>query len=654
MSIIKNSLSSWARVSFFCLLVNQVGIAVAGGKPITIPEVRLAPKKSIQTKIHDNMQTTHFSRAEITKSPVAELTSFLNQEQSVVRLTHNSGDNSQTAVSIRGFGDNASANSLILVDGFPLTNPSLLPANLNAILLSDIERIDIFQGSQGSLWGDQAVGGVMHIITKHPKMRKPYANILFGVGNNHKKVTSIAAGDQFANGVFLKTYLSWDATDNYRAHNQQSSNNLFLQIGKEYEDGSTRINVQQYRYRINLPGGLNEAQYRADPYQASTYINFADYVTRAMQVLNQQTINSDWLLETRFMHHETDSDGYIYATINRSDATTRLHPRLIGHVHNSKVQLGYELQRGEYSLTRNQVTSGANLLQQHFYLQLVHPINETVDVTLGGRIANQVNHISPATQQSAHSIDRVFVTEQGIKWRVTPLLSFFLRRDGNMSFPKANEQVLVPSNVQALHVQQGVSYETGMLWQGEQHRTGLNLYRLNLQDEIAFNAEQTSLQPLGAFTNLDKTKRFGVSATQFSYLTNKLTLDSQLNYVDARFAKGDNSGKVIPAVPAITGNLNLNYDFIPNWQVKYALHYAGSRYASQDVENVGKQVPAYWLHDVALSYSINRVIVSFDVGNVFNKVYSAYTYYNAETHANTYYPGAGRSYLLTLKINLDT
>ena len=88
-------------------------------------------------------------------------------------------DSSQTALSIRGFGDNAAANSLILVDGFPLANVSLLTPNFNSIALSDIERIDIIQGSQGSLWGNQAVGGVLNIVTRHPEKWLANAQIEF-------------------------------------------------------------------------------------------------------------------------------------------------------------------------------------------------------------------------------------------------------------------------------------------------------------------------------------------------------------------------------------------------------------------------------------------------------------------------------------------
>jgi iron complex outermembrane receptor protein len=228
-----------------------------------------------------------------------------------------------------------------------------------------------------------------------------------------------------------------------------------------------------------------------------------------------------------------------------------------------------------------------------------------------------------------------------------------LRRDGNFSFPKANEQTLVPANVKSLEIQTGTSYEVGSEWLTENLRSQINLYRLDLHNEIAFNPEQTPAEPFGAFNNLDRTVRYGITLTEFYRFTPRLSINSQLNYMDARFRTGVNAGKLIPAIPAITGNIGLDYNFTSHWQAKYGLLYTGSRIASEDVSNSGKKVAGYWLNDIAIQYVIKPVIVSFEVANLLNQTFSTYTYYNPASKTNTYYPGMGRSYLLTLKVNID-
>src|SRR5690348_9114629 len=90
-----------------------------------IPEVSLTTDTATTTKAaRTEQQITSFDQADLATSPSTDLSELFQQEQSTVRLTNNSGDSSQTALSIRGFGDNAGQNTLILVDGFPLINIS--------------------------------------------------------------------------------------------------------------------------------------------------------------------------------------------------------------------------------------------------------------------------------------------------------------------------------------------------------------------------------------------------------------------------------------------------------------------------------------------------------------------------------------------------
>src|SRR5262245_59846742 len=113
---------------------------------LVIPEVRLIFKKTLSTQDDERVQTTQISRKKIEASPPTCLSDLLKQEQSIARVINNSNDNSQLVVSIRGFGDNAFANTLIVIDGFPLTNPSILAPNFNAVSLADILGINILQG----------------------------------------------------------------------------------------------------------------------------------------------------------------------------------------------------------------------------------------------------------------------------------------------------------------------------------------------------------------------------------------------------------------------------------------------------------------------------------------------------------------------------
>lgn len=620
-------------------------------KTTVIPEVNLHSKQSLTVKRDAHIQTTHIDREKIKDSPVVNLSELLSQEQSIVRVTNNSIDSNQSGLSIRGFGDNAAANSLILVDGFPLTNVSLLAPNFNSIALADIERIDIIQGSQGSLWGDQAVGGVVNIVTRHPE--KFIANVNLGLGSFNHYFYNLLAGSKFSNGLFFKAFGFANKTDNYRVHNRQNNESIFLQTGWDYARGTIHLNFQSSNNSALFPGSLTQLQFNDNPRQATNLKNFNHYQTQILQLLNKHEINSDWILETRLSFQKVNGHGVMAAAFHPREWESVLHPRLIGKILNNKVTAGYVGQHTQYHFMNVIENQHDRTMQNNIYGQVVFPLSSMVDLTLGARSAWQDNKVESVIGFPYRSVNRVFVTEQGVSFHPSNEWQFFLRRDGNFRFPKANEALWTPPDVNALKPQTGVSYEAGAIWRTGQQKAQLNIYRLQLKNEIAFDPTETIAQPLGNYQNFSPTWREGITLTETFKLTPRFILDSQLNYVNARFASGPFSGNTIPAVPAYTANAGISYAFIDNWRAKYSALYTGSYYPSLDVENVSKKQAGYWVNTAAVQYIHKSFDISFEVGNVFNQRYATYTIYDAFRQSNLFYPGAGRNYLLTFKTSIE-
>lgn len=637
---------------FICLIIAiLIPIPTLAKDTVIIPEAKVKSAQNKPSALYTSISTTQFNKKDLTLSPAVNLSQFFKQEQSVVRLTNASGDSSQTALSLRGFGDNAAANSLILIDGFPLTNPSLFAPNFNSILLSDIERIDILQGSKGALYGDQAVGGVVEITTRHPK--RFFVSDIFSIGSDATLYESILVGDKKENGVFYKFFGLLSKTDHYRKHQQENNNNIAAQIGLDYARGTVSANIQSYANTIYFPGGLTQNEFDANPKQATEWRNYSRYRTTLLQLLNKHSFNDKWLLETRLSAQKTQGSGFIFLHFNRTESMQRFQPRFITHIQNNKLIVGYDGIFSYYRLANKNISSRVNANENDVYAELTSPINQQIDVITGVRKAWQTNRIEEIIGQQKHSLNQVFVTELGLVYRITNALSFFIRRDGNFSFPKANEQTWLPSQVKALQVQTGTSYESGIKWGNDTYQTQLSIYRLQLHNEIAFNPTQTIDQPFGAFNNLDDTLRYGISLAQRINLTTRASINGQVNYVHARLTSGRFAQKTIPGVPAWNGNFSFNYAFTSQWSTQYILLYNGSRFASDDLLNVSRRVPGYWLNDIAIQYKLRSFIFNVDVNNIWDKHYPNYVFYDAFAKENVYYPAAGRTYAFIFKVNLD-
>jgi len=620
---------------------------------VKIPDVSLNLATAETLVASDNSQSTIISESEIEESPVVNITSLLRQEQSVARITNNTGDYFQNSISIRGFGDNAVANSLILIDGFPLLNPSLLAPNFNSFALADIESIEIYPGSEGIKWGDQAVGGVVNIITKRPE--KFMFNFYGGIGSYNQRFVNAVIGNKFQNGFFLKLSGFYNNDDHYRDHSNQKDQNQALQAGIEYESGEININAKLYGDRVEFPGGLTKEEYDANPQQAQAYgkDNFINFTTSLLQLLNKQILNDSFLVENRVMYYKTIGDGFMFSEFDRSDQMTLLSSRLNGDFDNQEILLGYEGRFSKYDFLSSYVQDKANTLQNNVFANIDINANKILVVNVGSRYALQENKFEVSPTDKTNSLNKVFVTEVGVKLNFNNYGTYYIRRSENFRFPKANEETWLPEGVDSLKMQTGDSYEIGGEVLNKFSKTQVNIYALLLNNEIAFDPTETPENPFGSYSNFDKTKRLGGSLSEYIKLNNKLMMNAQLNYVDARFESGEFKGKKIPAVPGFNSNFGIDYDFYPNFRAKYIALYNGPQYASQDNANVSDEMAGYWLHTVALQHIKKTYNISFEVNNLLDQKYATWVFYDAFSKNNTYYPGTGRTYLLTVKLNID-
>lgn len=86
-----------------------------------------------------------------------------------VNTTRSDGvSNMHTNVSIRGLAGDEQGRTLVLFDGIPLNTSDEGSVNWNSIHMDNIQRIEVFKGPGSSLYGNNAMGGVINIISKKP------------------------------------------------------------------------------------------------------------------------------------------------------------------------------------------------------------------------------------------------------------------------------------------------------------------------------------------------------------------------------------------------------------------------------------------------------------------------------------------------------
>ena len=128
-------------------------------------------------------------------------------------------DANKWAVSSRGFNDRFANNLLVLIDGRSVYSPTFAGTYWDSqdTVLEDIERIEVIRGPGGTLWGANAVNGVVNVITKKAADTQG-GLVTAGAGNFEKANATIRYGGKINESDYFRIYAKGFSRDAYGAH----------------------------------------------------------------------------------------------------------------------------------------------------------------------------------------------------------------------------------------------------------------------------------------------------------------------------------------------------------------------------------------------------------------------------------------------------
>ncbi len=153
------------------------------------------------------------------------------------------------AVSIRGLGGNLSRAVLVLVDGRSVYTPFFAGTywEVQDLLLADVDRIEVIRGPGGTLWGANAVNGVVNIITK-PAAETSGGLVEIGGGTEELGFAAFRLGGA-ADDVAWRTYAKADVRG--AGDNPDGPNHDHFEMGR----AGVRVELTPGAYAVLVDGG---------------------------------------------------------------------------------------------------------------------------------------------------------------------------------------------------------------------------------------------------------------------------------------------------------------------------------------------------------------------------------------------------------------
>lgn len=163
MSLNKNYISLFFMLNFVISVMSQNEKKIDTIDVEALEEVVITATRTTRHLGSLPMPVQIVSKADIKKSNSLRLADILNEQTGLITVSDFGGGE---GIQLQGLD---SQYTLVLIDGVPLVGRSAGTLDLNRITVGNIKQIEIVKGASSSLYGSEALGGVINIITEKPK-----------------------------------------------------------------------------------------------------------------------------------------------------------------------------------------------------------------------------------------------------------------------------------------------------------------------------------------------------------------------------------------------------------------------------------------------------------------------------------------------------
>jgi len=503
-----------------------------------------------------------------------------------VTVNQNGAFGGNASVRIRGASND---QTLVLIDGVPVNDPTGTGGGYNfAYLDTDtIERIEVLKGPQSTLWGSDAIGGVVSITTKRPT--EGLSGTVFGEYGSFNTLrggASISNANEIGDFRLAATGLTTDGISKADEAN-----------GNSEDDGYDSQTVSA-KGGLNLPASVrletslmwSDAESEYDSYAFGAQGSVAD----GDEVTNSETLSGNITLKAPLFDGRLENLVQIgYADIERENTSNGVQSyftegdRVLFRYQgtfaiNDTNTLAFGTEREETSA--NEQESSIDSL---FALYEFKPV-DSLTLTGGIRVDDHETFGSETTGRVAAA------------WTATDQLTFKASWGQGFKAPSIFQSTyictfcgLTAPNTN-LKAETSEAYDIGVQWQSADERIVLGATLFDQETENMIDFSYTA-----GYDNIALVDSQGVELTGAYAINNWLGIAASYTFIDSE----DGNGNALARLPESTGNISASFD--PDGPFSGAVLV---RYNGEEANTDGSELDSWTRVDLTGSYDLNDTV----------------------------------------------
>ncbi|PTV98025.1 outer membrane receptor for ferrienterochelin and colicins [Halanaerobium saccharolyticum] len=547
---------------------------------------------------------------EIEESNARNLADLL-QDAGGVYIKNFSGLTGKKDIIIRGARQD---QILYLLDGQPLNSPQDGVIRLEDIPISVIKKIEISKSASSSIYGANAMGGVINIVTQDADQENK-TEIDFGLGSYNTQNYILTTNYNFDNSSIFISYDKLSSDDHRDDPDQESAldrNDLFL----KYKYNLSKKSTFNFSYRYNNV----ESNYPGS--DANDDYGFRDDQDKNIKIsLNQNLDNRDrtFLLysNNREMYDRTRSTwsltGYNLTDIDILKRGFN-YKETNYYFDNHTLIYGFEIVENEVKDNQLETNNKHSNLNKSLYIQDKFRVNNNIFV-YGGRYDDHEEYGSNLSPKFGYiyqiNNNWNFNFNYGESYRAPTFLDLYTGFGSNEN----------------LKVEEGKTFDLGFKYSDSICSREITFFKRNFEQLINYNSDTFMME------NIDEAEIKGIELLTSRKIDDNWSVDFAYTYLEARDDSVDGQ------------SLNMPYN-----QIALNTKYSGknykvvldNRYVGETNSYGGETVESYFLSDLRLSTNLSKnKELSVEINNLFDKDYEVVDGY----------PMPGRNFMVNLSTN---